>query len=146
MSVRDEIMALARKYTVSSAEIDDNTDLFGPLPCGCGIYGDDTDEFLSDFIRRFNVDMSKYLWYFHTEEESGNFFGWLFPPPNARVEHIPVTIRLLIQAAELKTWPVEYPPHLLPKRRWDTIASLGCIIWVLLFAIGVATLHFVIDR
>ena len=99
MSVRDEIMALARKYTVSSAEINDNTDLFGPLPRGCGIYGDDTDEFLSDFIRRFNVDMSKYLWYFHTEEESGHFFGWLFPPPNARVEHIPVTIRLLIQAA-----------------------------------------------
>ena len=84
-----------------------------------GLHGDDCEEFLMDYSRLFSVDMSDFLWYFHYAEEASNIGGIFIRPPNKRVLKIPITLNLLQEAAELGRWPVQYPPHTLPKRRWD---------------------------
>lgn len=59
---------------------------------------------------------------------------------------IPVTIALLRRALAEKRWPVDYPPHSLPKYRLDLMANtlifllfaamllsvleVGCLVWV----------------
>ena len=41
-----------------------DTDIFS-----LGIYGDDMDEFLGSYHKKYNVNFDNYLWYFHNEEE-----------------------------------------------------------------------------
>lgn len=88
-----------------------------------GLYADDLHEFMDEFAKRFHVDMSSYLWYFHTGEEGLNPGALFFAPPQARVPEIPITLRLLREAAELGRWPLTYPPHSLPARRYDILIS-----------------------
>lgn len=98
-----------------------------------GISGDDCDELLRSLSERYQIDMSKHLWYFHhAEEASFNLGGLFFKPPNARVTHIPVTPTLLLEAATSGHWPVTYPHHRLPKRRYDMWlnAIIACAIIV----------------
>ncbi|GGZ45460.1 DUF1493 family protein [Asticcacaulis endophyticus] len=91
-------------------------DLFESLE----IYGDDADEFIVDFGQRFGVDVSEYRWYFHTGEEiSFNPGAWFFKPPNKRVSYIPISFQTLQAAIAKRMWPIAYPPHELPKVRWD---------------------------
>ncbi|MBK6540704.1 MAG: hypothetical protein IPG10_05400 [Flavobacteriales bacterium] len=75
--------------------------------------------------------MTKYRWYFHTEEEGGSIGGWFFKPPNERVAHIPVTLRILMEAASTCKWPIVYPDHKIPERRWDLAINLILVIAVL---------------
>jgi Protein of unknown function (DUF1493) len=84
-----------------------------------GLSGYDMDTFLTAYAKRFGVDLSGYLWYFHTEEEGLNLGGLFFPPPNARVREIPITVGMLHGFAQLSRWAVEYPQHELPLSRWD---------------------------
>jgi len=93
-----------------------------------GIDGDDWGyELLPDYQKRFGVNLDGYLWYFHHGEEGCNFPGGLFfPPPNKRVQHIPVTPQLLLDCARSGRWNVDYPPHEPPKRRADIMINLGC--------------------
>lgn len=92
-----------------------------------GIEGDDFFELEQAFAKRFNVDMSGYLWYFHHGEEGMNIGALLFPPPNLRVESIPVTLTLLLDAANSGEWPLQYPAHELPRRRYDLVANLAFV-------------------
>jgi hypothetical protein len=74
------------------------------------------------------VDLSTYLWYFHTGEE-GIGIGALFSrPPNARVQEIPITLAMLLEFANRGRWEVSYPEHELPARRVDLLVNLGCVI------------------
>lgn len=116
-SNRSDIIALiVDKVGADEKIIADDTD----INRGLGCTGDDFHELMEEFQKKFNVDMSSYRWYFHTEEEgSGGIGSWFFRPPNERVEHIPVTVAVLVQAAETGHWPILYPPHELPKHRWD---------------------------
>ncbi|MFC3077718.1 hypothetical protein ACFODL_06420 [Phenylobacterium terrae] len=84
-----------------------------------GICGDDASDFMDAFGARFDVTGDEYLWYFHHEEEGWNFGALFFAPPNRRVERIPITPDILVRAIETGRWPVQYPPHALPKVRWD---------------------------
>jgi hypothetical protein len=109
-----------------------------------GIDGDDAFELMDDFGRRFEVDMSKYLWYFHHGEEGVNIGGIVFRPPYRRVSRIPLSTDLMLEAMQTKEWPVLYPAHRLPTVRWDMWLN------ILLFAaipLGLAALwlwsHFV---
>jgi acyl carrier protein len=45
-------------------EITESCDIVNDLGC----YGDDFFELMFDFSKKFNVDMTPYLWYFHTKE------------------------------------------------------------------------------
>ena len=94
-----------------------------------GVEGDDFFELEEEFEKEFKVNMSSYLWYFHHGEEPFFNVGSLFfKPPYKRVIHIPVTASLLLKAANEGSWPVKYPEHKLPSRRYDTIISNTLII------------------
>ncbi len=97
-----------------------------------GIDGDDASEFMEAFAARFGVDMTGFLWYFHHGEEVWSPLSFVFKPPYMRVKTIPVTIALLEEAIATKRWPVVYPPHTLPERRWDILAVYPFMIAVIL--------------
>jgi hypothetical protein len=100
---------------VKKDEIFEDSDLLTDL----GVDGDDWDALLEQYRCRFDVNLDGFLWYFHHGEEGLNPF-WLFiPPPDRRVQHIPVTPRVLLKSAHLRRWSIEYPAHQLPSGRPD---------------------------
>ncbi len=103
-----------------------------------GIWGDDFHGTISAFAERFSVDMSNYLWYFHTFEEGFNFPGGLVcKPPNDRVKRIPVTPKMLLDFANAGKWDMTYPPHELPRYRWDRL--INWIFWLSIIMVGIWT-------
>jgi hypothetical protein len=54
--------------------IQTDTDIFLDL----GVVGDDFHELVDLYAKIYNVDMTKYLWYFHTDEEGQNFGGIIY--------------------------------------------------------------------
>ena len=92
-----------------------DTDLFDRF----GIEGDDASAFMDGFGDRFGIDGENYRWYFHHREEGTNFGGLFFAPPYRRVQRIPITPDILIEAVETKKWPLKYPTHQVPTVRWD---------------------------
>ena len=131
----EDIVALLRESTRFHGIITPETTLQNDL----GIWGDDMDEVLGDYAKRFSVDMSSYLWYFHTGEEGQNLGSLFFKPPNARVLQIPITVCMLRDFANSGRWSVIYPEHTLPKHRVDitinriiAVALLGVLAtWLL---------------
>lgn len=114
----DDIISFVREQTGTRKEkIDIKTDIFNDL----GVAGDDCDELMGAYSKKFNVDLSSYLWYFHCGEEgSWNSIGGIFfKPPNTRVARIPITPLILLQAANEGNWNVKYPSHQLPQFRYD---------------------------
>ena len=117
---RSQLDDFIQEYSKGSVSLLSDDDLFKKL----SLAGDDCDDFLVAFGERFNVDMTELLWYFHYEEEGmltpAAFF---FKPPYLRVKRIPITMKLLQAAILSRKWPIQYPEHVLPKRRWDVIAT-----------------------
>jgi len=97
-----------------------------------GLFGDDMDALLREYTKRFGVDMSGYLWYFHTGEEGYNFGALFYRPPNHRVAHIPITIKMLHEFAQAGRWNIQYPDHSLPPYRIDIIITWIITLTVLL--------------
>jgi hypothetical protein len=95
-----------------------------------GVYGDDWEEMIEKFSSKYNVDMTSYLWYFHSGEEGMGLGRLFFKPPNERVNRIPITPNDLLRIATKQKWDIEYPKHELPKRRYDII--IGTVAVVLL--------------
>ena len=102
-----------------------------------GVCGDDFHELIDEYAKIFNVDMTGYLWYFHAGEEGGwnSIGGSFFKPPYERVIHIPVTPALLLESANKGRWDIQYPPHKLPKRRWDIIINQVLFVVVIAWAL-----------
>jgi len=86
-----------------------------------GLVGDDFLELMEAYSKRFGVEMEKYRWYFHHEEEGWNFGGLFFKPPNRRVKRIPITPQMLTNFARHGKWNLEYPEHHIPKKRVDIL-------------------------
>jgi hypothetical protein len=122
----EEVAELVRKVTTYRRELTEATTLQSDI----GVAGDDMDELLTAYSKRFGVDLSNYISYFHTGEEGWNIGGLFFPPPNKRVTEIPITVGMLHRFALLGHWAVEYPPHEPPRNRPDIWINL-----VLLLAI-----------
>jgi hypothetical protein len=95
-----------------------------------GLYGDDIDDLMLEYSTRFGVDLTDYLWYFHTGEEGWNIGGLFFAPPNARVREIPITVGMLHRFATQGRWAIEYPKHDLPRWRLDILINLVVVILV----------------
>jgi len=127
----EDIFSFLKTYACSNLHAD--TDLVAD----CGITGDDWDELIFDFSEKFSVDLSGYIWYFHAEDEAAfnNPGGWFFKPPYKRVHRIPVTPNLLLHVANTKTWDVRYPPHKLPRYRWDVVITTVICFTLLFFSI-----------
>jgi Protein of unknown function (DUF1493) len=118
----EEIFLFLEKQTgCDLSEINPETDIHTDL----GVSGDDFDEMMFEYSKKFDVDLKNYLWYFHSDEEGGwnSIGGSFFKPPYKRVTRIPVTPLLLLQFANLGKWDIKYPEHQLPKRRYDMIIN-----------------------
>jgi hypothetical protein len=138
MASFEEIAAFVRHQTGCREEVRPETSLQDDV----GVYGDDMDDFLAAYAHRFAVDLSEYLWYFHTGEEGFLSIGGLIvPPPNARVDEIPITVSMLKEYSDRGRWAVEYPPHQLPKGRPDLRINqaFGIVLALLAVAFGIRT-------
>jgi hypothetical protein len=131
-TIRAELVSMiSDKIGVDESEVTDDID----INRGLGCTGDEFHELMEEFAMKFNVDMTVYRWYFHTEEEGfGSIGSWFFEPPNERVQHIPVNVRVLLEAASSHKWPMIYPHHEIPKRRWDLTINLVFLIVVVAWA------------
>jgi hypothetical protein len=100
-----------------------------------GIHGDDFHELMEVYAAKFKVDMTRYLWYFHGDEEGNSIGGSFFRAPYDRVAHIPITPALLLEMANKGHWDIQYPEHKLPKRRWDLIVNTALVVFALVLVI-----------
>jgi hypothetical protein len=119
---------------VNASEVLPDKDIEHELGCT----GDDFHELMDAYSDRFNVDMSRYLWYFHTHDESMATLN-PFPgnPPSTQVERIPVTLDLLVEKAMLGSWDLNYPPHLLKPRYTLGERLFGWLIMAVLLFVAV---------
>ena len=76
-----------------------------------GISGYDFDEMMIAYAGKFSVDMTGYLWYFHSEEEGSWTSINLFPRANEQVKRIRLTPTMLTDFANSVKWNVVYPEH-----------------------------------
>ena len=129
----DIIGFIVHKTGCSEHEVSLTSDLDNDLGCT----GDDFHELMDEFAKTFGVDMNSYRWYFHTVEEGhlhsiGRLF---FNPPSERVKHIAVTPSILLDSAISGRWIINYPEHLLPKRRFDLLINKFLFFGIILFLI-----------
>ncbi|GAB3710230.1 DUF1493 family protein [Flavobacterium koreense] len=127
MILEEEIINFIEKEFWES-NLNSNSDIFEET----GFSGDDCDDLMTTYQKKYQVDMSEYLWYFHHEEEgSWNSFGGSFcKSPNERVTRIPITPKMLTEFANSKKWTIDYPEHKLSKYRYDILIN-----WVLIISI-----------
>lgn len=120
-SLEEISLFLEKQIGCDLSEINPETDIHNDL----GVSGDDFDEMMFEYSKKFKVDLKNYLWYFHSDEEGGwdSIGGSFFKPPYERVSRIPVTPILLLEFANLGKWDIKYPEHQLPKRRYDMIIN-----------------------
>ena len=123
---------IMRSERILTGELTPNSDLHDDL----GITGDDFSAIMRKFEHEFNVDMQNYRWYFHhTENGALGISGLFINSPSYRVPHIPVTPRLLLQAATEGSWPVQYPDHDLSGKRYDITIDRVLALALVLFII-----------
>lgn len=123
---------IAESESIDLARISLETDLYADL----GIVGDDFHELIEKFAETYQVNMEKYLWYFHCDEEGWNIGAFFFPPPYDQVERIAITPEVLCAAANNGSWPIEYPEHKLTERRNDLFVNKVLLMVALLGITG----------
>lgn len=115
MLIREkELLDFVTDYTGLNLGIDDDIYIKG-------IVGDDFFDFIEAYSKKYKVDMSNFLWYFHNTEEGYNFGAFFFKTPNQRVKRIPLTAKMLLIFINSNKWDIDYPLHFIPKNRWDII-------------------------
>ena len=111
-----DIVDLARQIAGRNFDCGDDEDL---LNAG-GFDGETSRQFIAKFTETYSVDMKNFLHFFHDINAVATgtprikpvgLDGKTFPP-------IPITPRLLADAANQETWPLEYPTHTLRSSRW----------------------------
>ncbi|MGL2967057.1 DUF1493 family protein [Flavobacterium sp. XGLA_31] len=119
MNNLSKILEFVKEETLSK-EVSEDSDIERDL----GWTGDDFHELMEKYAAKFEVDMSKYLWYFHHESEGSDGIGGIFfKSPRRRVEHIAVTPKMLFEFAEKGTWNLKYPEHYIPEKRYDILIN-----------------------
>ena len=111
-----DIVGFARKFTGKGLNCGDHDDLLATM----GADGDDATEFIEAFAETFSVDMSAFLWVFHYSADEPPNFRRMRPVDREgkTFEIIPLTPRLLADAANQGHWPLEYPIHKMQVSRW----------------------------
>jgi Protein of unknown function (DUF1493) len=117
-TVQDIIVFLEEQLSVEGINAD--TDIYEELEVG----GDDFFEMIAEYSKKFEVNVTEYLWYFHSDEEGIFSLGSMFfAPPYKRVQRIAVTPQMLTEFANNKSWTLNYPNHSIPRRRYDLIIN-----------------------
>ena len=115
------------------SNLQSNSDIFETVR----ISGDDCFELIEKFSKKYNVDISNYLWYFHHEEEGSwnSIGGDIYKTPDKLVKRIPITPKMLTKFAETKKWEINYPIHKLPEKRKDLILNQILAVTILVLAL-----------
>jgi hypothetical protein len=115
------------------SNLQSNSDIFEIVR----ISGDDCYELIEKFSKKYDVDISNFLWYFHHEEEGSwnSIGGYLYKSPDKLVKRIPITPKMLTKFAETKKWKINYPYHELPEKRKDILLNKIVLIITLILAI-----------
>lgn len=96
-------------------KVNENSDIFSDI----GMVGDDFHEMIEKYAKRIGVDMTQYIWYFHSNEEGNSFGGIFYNPPYEQIERIPITPKILTEFANKGKWEIQYPAHNIPSERPD---------------------------
>jgi hypothetical protein len=118
-SLIDIVNFIVHKTGCKENEVTPSCDIKNDLGC----WGDDFHELIDEYSKKFNVDMTSYLWYFHSNEEGLSIGGIFIKPPYERVTLISVTPTILLDCANQGKWLLKYPEHNLPKRRYDILIN-----------------------
>jgi hypothetical protein len=129
----EQILAFVRSRTTAE-EVNEDSDLFEDLE----LRGKTFTDFIKAFAQRFQVDISTYTWYFHTDEDEISIGTMFFKPPNERVHRIPVTPSMLLHFANQGYWDVHYPEHEIPSSRLDILINILIVFGVLFLLLYVA--------
>lgn len=115
------------------SNLQSNSDIFETVR----ISGDDCFELIEKFSKKYDVDISNFLWYFHHEEEGSwnSIGGYFYKSPDKLVNRIPITPKMLAQFAETKKWEINYPHHQVPDKRKDLIFNQIVLIIITILAI-----------
>lgn len=122
----ENILDFVAEYS-GKEKLQESSDIEGEL----GVYADDWHDMIEKFGEIYQVDMTSYLWYFHSREEGFTIGSLFFKAPYERVERIPITPSALLRIATKQKWDIEYPEHELPKRRYDLIIGTGVLVIVI---------------
>lgn len=142
MDVRPEIITLIKEYTVKDTPVTPYT----CLEKDCGILMDDFHEMIERYSKQFDVNMDNYLWYFHAEEEPTINIGKYFhKPPYKRVSRISITPQTLENFVQSGVWNIKYPPHTLPKYRYDLIINFIFVTLPLLCALFIMAYNMIMS-
>lgn len=117
-TIEDVINFLKNQSLVD--EIDPQTNICDDI----GMRGDDFDEMMMAYAGKFSVDMTDYLWYFHSEEEGSWTSISLFPRANEQVKRIPITPTMLTDFANSGKWNVVYPEHKITLTEFNSYFTL----------------------
>ncbi|GAA4327315.1 DUF1493 family protein [Flaviaesturariibacter amylovorans] len=131
----DEVLAFVRMQT-KRPDAGADSDLFADLHCT----GKSFNKLVEAFGREFNVDVTGYKWYFHTDEDDHSIGTMLFKPPNERVQRMPITPEKLWVMANEGHWNINYPEHELPSSRADIFIN------ILIFIAGALLLAYIAKR
>lgn len=126
----ENILDFVAEYS-GKEKLQESSDIEGEL----GVYADDWHDMIEKFGEIYQVDMTTYLWYFHSREEGFTIGSLFFKAPYERVERIPITPSDLLRIATKQKWDIKYPEHKIPNKRYDliigTVISLIIIIlWI----------------
>jgi len=115
------------------SNLQSNSDIFETVR----ISGDDCFELIEKFSKKYDVDISNFLWYFHHEEEGSwnSIGGCFYKSPDKLVKRIPITPKMLTKFAETKKWEINYPYHKLTEKRKDILLNKIVLIVTLVLAI-----------
>ena len=121
------------KSKTGTNKVSEDSDLGNDL----GVDGDDYEELIMEFSKKYNVDVSSYLWYFHCSEEGSwnSIGGVFFKSPDKHVSYIPVTPGMLSGFTKIGKWDVKYPDHTLPPKRYDIMLNQLLVLVFILFVI-----------
>ena len=116
MVATSDIIAFASGFVGKEVLCEDDANLLAAMDIG----GDEAQAFFAAYARHFVVDITGMLWFFHYKSDGSPFYRRIKPVDREgrTFAMIPVTPRLLADAATLGQWPLEYPEHQVHVSRW----------------------------
>lgn len=118
---RVEVLAWVQSCAGRALDGVEQADLLASLPLALA------ETLVSDFAVAFDVDLQGYEPDLHRLDRTGPLrLDWPVPAPRAKGQRIPVSISLLVAAAQAGTWPLTPPePMSRPDFSWVNLPVLG---------------------
>lgn len=134
MVTPSDIVDLARKHSHARLICGEDQDLLRAT----GMEGDAANAFFDAYAEEFSVDMADFLWFFHYDADEPPFYRRVRPigGTGRAFGLIPITPRLLADAANEGRWPLEYPEHRIRVSHWPLVIMF-LLLGILVLAITV---------